>query len=247
MSIESIHSIVVPLDGSSLAEHALPFAEALAQRANAKLKLVLIHAPNPQLEPGPEYVKVELAMQKADREYLRSITGRLRVHLGRSVTSAVIRGAPVAQTLSVYSREIGADLIVMTTHGRGGLRRAWLGSVADQLIRTSDVPLLVIRPGESGTAEPVAELREIVVPLDGSELAEAVLEPAAALARLWERRDLSGAGGSSNCADRQPTARRSRPDTRSRSLFIRRDTAQHYLRDVAEQLESPGSRPAALR
>ena len=63
-------SIVLLLDGSELAEQAIPIAQAIAERAHAKLKLVLVHEPNPLMEPGPVYAKVELAMQKADRDFL---------------------------------------------------------------------------------------------------------------------------------------------------------------------------------
>ena len=111
-------SIVVPLDGSPLAEQAIPIAQAIAERARCKLKLVLIHQPFTLMEPGPDYTKIELAMHKADREYLKSVTARLRDPLGRSVSSAILQGIPVAQTLAAYIRELGADLVVMTTHGR---------------------------------------------------------------------------------------------------------------------------------
>src|ERR687896_1574963 len=75
-------SIVVPLDGSPLAEQAIPIAQAIAERARGKLKLVLIHQPLILMEPGPDYTKVELALHKADREYLKRVTARLREPLG---------------------------------------------------------------------------------------------------------------------------------------------------------------------
>jgi nucleotide-binding universal stress UspA family protein len=78
------------------------------------------------------------------------------------------------------------DLVVMTTHGHGGVERAWLGSVADQLIRSLNVPVLALRASERGSlTETVPSVPEILVPLDGSPLGEAVLEYAAAMARLW--------------------------------------------------------------
>lgn len=241
----TIRSILVPLDGSSLAEQALPIAQAIAERARCKLKLVLVHEPLVLMEPGPAYTKVELAMLKADRAYLNSVTARLRERLGKSVSSAVVRGLPVAQTLATYIRELGHDLVVMTTHGRGGIRRAWLGSVTDQLIRSSEIPVLVVRPGEAGVAKPGAPLSEILVPLDGSPLAEAALEPAMELARLWDAEislvqvvrpviltsgdPLSFPSGYSD----QVTA-------------IRRDSAQDYIRDVAERLRELGIRSTGV-
>ncbi len=235
-----IQSILVPLDGSPLAEQALPIAEAIAERAGAKLKLILVHQPLVLMEPGPAYAKIELAMRKADREYLKSVTARIRERLGKSVSSAVIQGLPVAQTLATYIRELGTDLVVMTTHGRGGLRRAWLGSTTDRMIRTAEVPILVVRPGEAGAAKPGEEINEVMVALDGSPLAEAALEAATQLARLWDAEvslvqvirpiilnspHLVFPTGYSD----QVTA-------------IRRDSAQDYLTGVAERLRETGVR-----
>ena len=237
----TIRSILVPLDGSSLAEEALPIAQAIAERARCKLKLVLVHEPLILMEPGPAYTKVELAMLKADREYLKSVTARLRERLGKSVSSAVVRGLPVAQTLATYIRELGPDLVVMTTHGRGGIRRAWLGSVTDQLIRSAEIPVLVVRPGEAGVAKPGAPLSEILVPLDGSPLAEAVLEPAMELARLWDAEiALVQVVEPVILVSGEPL---SFPSAYADQInAIRRDSAQDYISDVAERVRGSGLR-----
>jgi nucleotide-binding universal stress UspA family protein len=92
-------------------------------------------------------------------------------------------GGAVADALVDYADDIAADLVVMTTHGRGGLSRLWLGSVAEDVIREVTKPVLLVRPGESpagSTAGPVAprDLRRVLIALDGSSLAETVLEPA---------------------------------------------------------------------
>jgi nucleotide-binding universal stress UspA family protein len=241
----SFQSILVPLDGSPLAEQAIPYAQAIAERARCKLKLVLIHEPLMLMEPGPAYTKVELAMQKVDREYLNSVTARLRERLGRFVSSAVLQGMPVAQTLATYIRELGADLVVMTTHGRGGLRRAWLGSVADQLIRSSEIPILVVRPAEGGAARREVEIKEVLVALDGSPLAEAALEPATALARLWDAEI-------SLVQVVRPVVLTSNPPLpfpagySDQATAFRRETAQDYIRDVAERLRESGVRSTGV-
>ena len=235
-----IQTILVPLDGSPLAEQALPIAQAIAERARGQLKLVLVHEPHIFMEPGPAYTKVELAMQKADREYLNSVTARVRERLGKSVSSAVIQGLPIAQTLATYIGELDADLVVMTTHGRGGIRRAWLGSVTDQLIRTAEVPILVVRPGEEGANKPGLELREIMVALDGSPLAEAALEPAMQLARLWDA-EVSLTQIVRPIMLNSPHL--AFPTGYSDQVTgIRRDSAQDYLRDLAERLRENGVR-----
>jgi nucleotide-binding universal stress UspA family protein len=168
------HSILVPLDGSRLAEQALPTAIALAERTKAKVRFALVH---------PEHYP-PLLIEPA-RVYLKQLTLRFRGQLGRSLSSIVLVG-PVAPSLARHAREIGADLVVMTTHGRSGVSRAWLGSVTDQLIRMLEVPVLVVRaPDPDAEANPMSFSR-ILVPLDGSALAETVLEPAAALAQLCQ-------------------------------------------------------------
>ena len=236
-------SILVPLDGSPLAEQAIPIALAIAERARSKVKLVLVHHPL-LMEPGPAYIKVELAMQKADREYLRSVTARLRERLGRALSSAVLPG-PIVQTLAKYIRELSTDLVVMTTHGRGGLRRAWLGSVTDHLIRTSEVPILVVRPGETDAAESFAGLTGILVPLDGSPLAEAVLEPAVALARLWDGEVTLVQVVHPVLLDPEPVL--PFPAGYSdKATAIQRESAQDYIRDVAERLRESGVKASGV-
>jgi nucleotide-binding universal stress UspA family protein len=240
-----IRSIVLALDGSPLAEQAIPFAQAIAQRARAKLKLVLVHEPILLMEPGPGYAKLELAMQKADREYLKSVTARLREQLGKAVSSSVLRGMSVAQTLATYVRELGADLMVITTHGRGGIRRAWLGSVTDQLIRSSEVPILVVRPGEAGSAMQSGEIREVLVALDGSSLAEAAIEPAIALARLWDA-EISVVQVVRPVV---PTTDSPWPFPVSYSnqvTALRRDAAQDYVVDIAQDLREAGVRSTGV-
>jgi len=178
--------IVVPLDGSPFAEHALPCAAAIARATRARLRLVLVH----RLPPPPTdreslriYTSLEVAVRKSQRAYLREVATRLRQGWGLQVTSVSPDG-PIGPTLIRYLDELGADLVVMATHGRGALGRAVLGSVADRVVRTAGVPVLLVRPpGEEPPPETAWTPGEILVPLDGSALAEAALDPAADLAR----------------------------------------------------------------
>jgi nucleotide-binding universal stress UspA family protein len=132
----------------------------------------------------------------------------------------------------------------MTTHGRGGLERAWLGSVADELIRTADVPVLVVRPREDD-AFPAFDMREILVPLDGSALAETALGPASVLAKLFDAEVslvqmvhpvlfssdpvFPFAGG----YDEELTGRQ-------------REAATDYMQDVSESLRAHGVRASGI-
>ena len=175
--------IVVGLDGSDLAERAIPVAVALAKRAGAELHLVHVHAP---IAPDPVYVEglpvIDEHMHSMHLEHEQAYLDGARARLvgGAPATTRVING-PVASALAAYARANGAQLVVLTTHARGGLERAWLGSVADEMARVSPVPILLVRP-EPGDV--VARLRRILVPLDGSPLAEAILDHAMRIARL---------------------------------------------------------------
>ena len=184
-----LRSIVVPLDGSAFAEQAIPPAATIASAARAKLRLVLVHRlPPPPNDPQTAklYVSVELAVRKSERDYLRSIVRGLKE---RGIQgSALMLEGPAGPTLTQWMRGSTADLVVMTTHGRGALGRTVYGSVADQLVRSLEVPVLLVRPepGDRVRADTRWVAREIVVGLDGSRTAEAALEPAAQLARMLQ-------------------------------------------------------------
>jgi nucleotide-binding universal stress UspA family protein len=175
--------IVVPLDGSALAEAAVAVGAALAGRMGAELHLVHVELP---VTPDPIYVEglpvidehMRPLRRRHEEAYLEG--ARTRLAAGARVVTRVVTGGAAAPALANYARESGGQLVVLSTHGRGGFERAWLGSVTDEMIRLSRVPLLVLKPG----TPPVGGFRRILVPLDGSPLAEAILEHAARIARL---------------------------------------------------------------
>jgi nucleotide-binding universal stress UspA family protein len=184
-----IRSIVVPLDGSPFAEHALPAAVAIARACRAKLRLVTVHeppAPPLAADDAAIYVQVDVGLRRAERVYLKDQASKVR-KAGVALVVTALLDPPVAEALAEHAAARGADLVVMTTHGRGPLTRLWLGSVADELIRRIAVPVLLIRPRE-GAPDPIPTPgRRILLPLDGSPIGEAAVSPAAELA---ERLDL---------------------------------------------------------
>jgi nucleotide-binding universal stress UspA family protein len=185
-----LRSIIVPLDGSAFAEQALPLALQLARRAPATLELVRVRA---FLDEGEE----------SARSYLARISHSISSQLGGAPLPSVVAYGPgslqtalpfssnVSEALARHAADRHAGLIVMTTHGRGGLRRAWLGSTADALMRTAPCPVLLLRPtDERFTSAAAADrgIRHIVIPLDGSEAAEAVLPSACDLGAPFRAR-----------------------------------------------------------
>jgi nucleotide-binding universal stress UspA family protein len=176
-------TLLVPLDGSRSSEHALPPAAGIARRAGAALHLVRVHPPW-LVGEGVAAFATEKSAWALARSYLEEVARRLEAVTGMKVATRVLDG-PVADTLHEYATGQVADLVVMSTHGRGPFSRFWLGSVADQLARRLPMPLLLVRPHDAPVdlaREPA--LRRLLVGLDGSPRAEEVLGPALALARL---------------------------------------------------------------
>jgi nucleotide-binding universal stress UspA family protein len=179
------HKLLVPLDGSAFGEQALPLALHLARRDGAELHLVYVHVPLATIfaetRAGMETLSEGQLLQR-DRNYLAAVVKRLTETMAVAVTSAVLVG-PVAPAIEEYARARGIDLVVMTTHGRGAFSRFWLGSVADDLVRRLSMPVLLVRPDEKAAAiDAEVGFHQVIVPLDGTALAEQVLEPAVALA-----------------------------------------------------------------
>jgi nucleotide-binding universal stress UspA family protein len=177
-------SILVPLDGSALAERALAVAATLAARLQSDLHLVHVHRER-VVDEMATYGLSGAAAREAAEAYIRGSVDRVRGDQGGKVSGSVLDGS-AAGAIVAHAQAIGSDLIVMASHGRTGASRFWLGSVADAVMRSATVPVLLLRGGDGPTAGPLFE--HILVPLDGSELAEAVLPHAVALAKLGEAR-----------------------------------------------------------
>ena len=165
-----IRTILVPLDGSALAEAALPHARRLARLTQATMVLVRVVAGGP---PRRDAVYTQDRAIREARTYLRRNARGLSLH-GLSVQTAVLVDDPVSGIASAVQMH-HADLIVMCTHGRSGLGRLLLGSVAERVLQTATVPLLLV-PARSadGFADPapIGPYRKVLVPLDGSTFAE---------------------------------------------------------------------------
>jgi nucleotide-binding universal stress UspA family protein len=170
--------IVVPLDGTRFAEAALPLALGLAKRDGLPLQLVTVWEPVlPLYDVSGQLEAWERDRQAERRRYLADLSSCLE-GLGATVSLKYLDGRP-SEVLPPFASPENARLVVMATHGRSPLARAGLGSVADQVVRRGSVPVLLIRPDEDSPEvelAPAGPLRRVLVPLDGSELAEAALQ-----------------------------------------------------------------------
>ena len=179
--------ILVPLDGSAFAVHALPLALTLARRSRAEIHLATVTTPLAASYLEGVYVgngDLEEEQAAQQRAYQERTLARLSERIDVPLTGEVMHGE-VASTLCDLAACGEYDLMVMATHARSPFGRFWLGSVADEMIRHGTLPMLLVRPGEGEAKLDVEpDLGRVVLPLDGTELAEQILEPAVALAGL---------------------------------------------------------------
>ena len=167
-------AIVVPLDGSALAERALGPAHQLARATGAGLVLVRVVPARAPAERALQAAEIEAA----DR-YLYIVADRLR-EKGAIALAEAVAGEP-AEAILAQATLWRAELIAIATHGRGGLGRLLHGSVADAVVRGARVPVLLI-PAR-GDGEPTLHGDAVVVAVDGSTFAETALARAAEIAR----------------------------------------------------------------
>lgn len=181
-------NVMVPVDGSPFSREAVLQGLRIASQSGATLRLVRVGT-SPVITGGPDSYPIEnealRRMQASELADLYSIAAECRAHSTVTVTASLQHG-PVVDALVGYAKRYGVDLIVMRSHSRKGLARAWFGSVADGLIRESGIPVLVVKAPSVATAlENGFQYNRILVPLDGSLLAEQSIEPAVSLARIY--------------------------------------------------------------
>lgn len=176
--------ILVPLDGSTRAESAVPVAARIAQASGGSVILLQVAAIPIEIETEkkPSEIYSQEAFDKAvadTRGYLEGVA-KSDVLAGTKTETEAVTGAIAPSILSAIE-SLQADLVVMCSHGYTGFKRWSLGSVAHKLVPHSPVPVLVLRDGGVVPATAAQQPMRAFVPLDGSPLSEAALEPAAQL------------------------------------------------------------------
>lgn len=149
--------ILVPLDGSALAERALDTATEIA-RDNPAATLVLLRAAEAITLPGADPTEAQIAAVQEAETYLEGVARRLGEQGVKQVQTSVWYGPP-APAIVEAARVRNADLIVMSTHGRSGLGRLILGSVAESVLRGTRTPILLIRADEAPVEPPAGAAR----------------------------------------------------------------------------------------
>jgi len=176
--------LLVPLDGSTTAERVLPFAHILAETLKLPVELlevVDIAAATAHIAADKaRYLdKIITEGENASREHLAEIA---RTFTGLKVTCQVLRGRPADLIIERAEGDHGT-LIAMATHGRSGINRWMMGSVAEKVLRGTKASLFLVRAADAVSVARPAAVKSILVPLDGSELAESALPNVGELAK----------------------------------------------------------------
>lgn len=240
----AIGTIIVPLDGSELAETALSMARPIALHWRARVTLLHVLERQP---PAQIHGQRHLADAASAADYLQGVARRLAASGLGNVDVHVHDNAvrDVARSLSEHAAEFAADLIVMTAHGRGGVTRWVYGSIAQQAAVQSQRPLLFVSCPKAPLPGGVVEVRNVLVPLDGDPSHEAVLPLARDLAESFGAavRLLSVVPTLTQVSGARGAVARSMPRALAAELELEAESAGQYLRSVRaahpELLRSP--------
>ncbi len=177
--------IILPLDGSDTAEQALPHARELATKLSLPVRMVCAVEPDSpaitqSLYSNRRWMDPASSREARAGEYLSSISALLGAD-GVQVDTAIPHLEPASGIVEEAGRDPNA-LIVMASHGRSGLARWWMGSVADKVLHMAENPVLIIRAQAREFSSPNDGPGRLIVPLDGSDLAELILPHVAYLA-----------------------------------------------------------------
>jgi len=166
-------TILSPLDGSPVAESVLPYLLSLSKGLKASVVFAYVVAPDHLRVESPEHRasldQLQQSAEAAIREYLEEKAGPFRDQGVTAKTTVLYGGDGPADTLLEYEQQQTLGLIALATHGRSGVQRLFLGSVADRLVQRARTPLFLVRPGAEPAEPP--PMQSLVVPLDGSDLA----------------------------------------------------------------------------
>lgn len=183
-------SILVPFDGSAHSARALPVASALAKRTGASVQLAIVHDPSAYIPFVPGEVAIPVydqelvnAHRERDLQVLNAAVEQLRGQ-GVAASGTMLEGT-IVEALEEHLAQTGADLVVMTTHGRSGFERLRLGSVATAFLTRATAPVLLVRGSGSEVSDdqPALPVGKLLCTLDGSSFGESVLPHAATLAQ----------------------------------------------------------------
>jgi nucleotide-binding universal stress UspA family protein len=231
--------ILVPLDGSNLAEMVLPYARDLARMLHATL--ILFHVVEKDA-PNEVHGQHHLQDVAEAKEYLNQVAIRLastEVSIQEDVHEW--QEAGVAKMIRDHAAELQADLVVLCAHGNGGLRDMFFGSIAQQVIRQGTVPVLFIRP-DTAKETGMNPIRQILLPLDGSKAHEVAIPFAVFLAAKFQAKILvlTVVPTTETLPVKEAITGRVSPRLTSVSLDISVQQAKEYLKKISQDISGQG-------
>ncbi|MFN2220751.1 MAG: universal stress protein [Anaerolineae bacterium] len=236
--------LLVPLDGSRLAEAALPAAAMLSERLGARVTLIHVIERN---APQEIHGEPHLSDAAEARAYLEEVAARAfppDVCVEQHVHAAEVQD--VARSIVQHADELAPDLVVMCTHGRGGLRTWLLGSIAQQIIALGTTPVLMIQP-DGAAATPGFACRRLLVPLDGNPNHEQGLPVASGLGQACsaDLQLLMVVPTLGSLSGEHGATARLLPTATSAWLDMSEESAGEHLRQKAIDLQASGLRVTA--
>ncbi len=216
--------ILVPLNGSELSERVLPHAQHLAQAFNAEIELVYAVA---AIEDIPDKVAAEVA-KDADA-YLQRIADSFPAGLKPKYS---VKTGPAAEVIANQATKEEGTLVVMSTHGYTGPKRWMLGSVAHKVVQHVQAPVLLIPVRAKGPDGGLVEFKSLIAPLDGSSVAEHILQHVVSLCKILDMELILVRAYHPNF-----------PGTSIRMYDIAKivhDAAENYIEEKARQLQGEG-------
>jgi len=233
----AIHHILVPLDGSAIAERVVPFVTAVAAAFSAHITLLRVLDPADDPRAPIDALEWEMARAEAQTQ-LGQIEATFHGH-GFATTVEIIQGK-AAEQIAHFGRTHEADLVVLSSHGAGGLNGWSLGGTVQKLLATTHASVLIV-PAQRGGLEPI-RFHKILLPLDCSQRAECILPTATELARAHDAQlILAHVVPEPEMPRRMP---RSSEDVSlaERVVELNFSEAKRYLADIQRRLSTSGAR-----
>jgi nucleotide-binding universal stress UspA family protein len=244
--------VLVPLDGSDKDQRVVPAAAAFADLADGDIHVIrVLDIARESLTPRARTMGAADALAEMRREVQQSIAtvaDRLTAVSGRSVSAVVAEGPDVADVLVGSAAGRDADLVVMATRAAGAVGRVLRGSVADRVMRESRQPVVLVPPRAGGDGDAPLRLGRVLVPLDGSELSSAVLDPLLGLRRARELEIvLLEVVTSGAVLQWVPDPLELRTHALPPDFAEARAHAEHRLKLVADRLHTDGAKHVSVR
>jgi nucleotide-binding universal stress UspA family protein len=174
--------ILVPLDGSELAEGAVPYAAALARALHERIVLVTAWE-GTESELGANFPSMAMDVEQQATTHFTGYLDGVKQHISGVEVETMIRSGDAGDEILRAAEETRARMLVIATHGRSGIGRWFYGSTAGHLLRNADVPVVAVGPHALEKKQADVAIKHVMVPLDGSEMGEKALPAGAALAK----------------------------------------------------------------